>query len=108
LDVSTVDDIRKLLQDMISPDLKALETRITALEREMDLRFKEVDGRFKNLEEKMDVRFKHLEEKIDLKFDLVQANMATNQQSILQALDMARRIERLEERDSNKTLDRPS
>jgi len=108
LDVSTVDDIRKLLQDMISPDLKALETRITALEREMDLRFKEVDGRFKNLEEKMDLRFKHLEEKIDLKFDLVQANMATNQQSILQALDMARRIERLEERDSNKTLDRPS
>ncbi len=106
--MSTVDDIRKLLQDMISPDLKALETRITALEREMDLRFKEVDGRFKNLEEKMDVRFKHLEEKIDLKFDLVQANMATNQQSILQALDMARRIERLEERDSNKTLDRPS
>ncbi len=106
--MSTVDDIRKLLQDMISPDLKALETRITALEREMDLRFKEVDGRFKNLEEKMDLRFRHLEEKIDLKFDLVQANMATNQQSILQALDMARRIERLEERDSNKTLDRPS
>ena len=88
--MSAIDDTRKLLQDMVSPDLKALAERVGALEQNIDLRFKHVDDRFKHLEDKMDDRLKHLEEKMALKFDLVQATMAANQQAILQAVDIDR------------------
>jgi hypothetical protein len=46
---------------------------------------------------------------MDLKFDLVAATMAANQSAIMRALDMERRIERLEsDKASGKDLDRPA
>jgi len=34
--MSTIDDIRKVLQDVVTPDLKAIEARLTALEARVD------------------------------------------------------------------------
>jgi len=125
--MGAIDDTRKLLQDLITPDLKALEARLVALEQKMDLkfkqadekfagleqkidlRFKQVDEKFAGLEQKMDLRFKHMEEKMELKFDIVAATMAANQSAIMRALDMERRIERLEsDKENGKNLDRPA
>ena len=57
--MSAVDDIHKLLQDGVTPDLKALKVRIAALE-------KKTDARIDSLEKKMDLRFDHLDQKLDL------------------------------------------
>ncbi len=103
--MGAIDDIRKLLQDLVTPELKALEVRLVALEQKMDLKFKHVEDRFKHVDEKLD----SLEKRMDLKFDLVAATMAANQSAIMRALDMERRIERLEsDKASGKDLDRPA
>ena len=103
--MGAIDDIRKLPQDLVTPELKALEVRLVALEQKMDLKFKHVEDRFKNVDEKLD----SLEKRMDLKFDLVAATMAANQSAIMRALDMERRIERLEsDKASGKDLDRPA
>jgi hypothetical protein len=36
VNMSTIDDIRKVLQDVVTPDLKAIEARLTALEARVD------------------------------------------------------------------------
>jgi hypothetical protein len=41
--MGTIDDTSKLLQDLVTPDLKAPDVRVVALEQKMDLRFKHVD-----------------------------------------------------------------
>ena len=41
--MSAIDDIRKLLQDIVSPDLKALDARVTALDKKVDLRHDALD-----------------------------------------------------------------
>lgn len=37
--MSAVDDARKLMQDLLAPDLKALAVRVEALDAEVKLRF---------------------------------------------------------------------
>ena len=89
--MGAIDETRKLLQDLVTPDLKALDARVLALEQKMDL------------------KFDHLDKKVDLKFDLLTATMAANQASIMHYLDIERRLERLEiEKMNQKSLDRPS
>jgi hypothetical protein len=41
--MSTLEDARKLVQDIVSPDLKALSTRVDALEANMKQRFDSVE-----------------------------------------------------------------
>jgi hypothetical protein len=77
--MSAVDDIRKVLQDLVTPDLKALETHVQSLDEKMD-------ARFKQSEEMADARFKHLVEKMDLKFDIVAATMAANQATVMRSI----------------------
>ncbi len=45
-----IEDLRVVLQDLVVPDLKALEQRVAALERTMEQRFAEVDRRFNEQE----------------------------------------------------------
>jgi hypothetical protein len=44
--MSTIDDIRKVLQDFLAPELRTINARLD-----------NVSDRIKNLEEKMDLRF---------------------------------------------------
>jgi archaellum component FlaC len=55
-------EVRKLLQEMVVPelhglrtDIKVLQTRMDSLEREMDARFNAVDSRLSSLERQMDI-----------------------------------------------------
>jgi hypothetical protein len=119
--MGTVEDVRKLLQDLVTPDLKALDARVTALEKKMDLRFEAVelkldalDKKFElkldALDKKLDLKTDLLDRKIDFKFDLLMAEIrglalvvASNHASILHALDLDRRLERIENERAFKT-----
>jgi hypothetical protein len=41
-----IEDVRKLLQDLVTPDLKELQAQVKALADETNRRFGEVDRRF--------------------------------------------------------------
>ncbi len=44
--MGNVDDVRKVVQDLVAPDLKALVVRLEALEMSMGIRFDHVDSEF--------------------------------------------------------------
>jgi hypothetical protein len=93
----------------VTPELKALEVRLSALEQKSDLKFKHIEEKIESLEKRMDFKFATQEQRMDLKFDIVAATMAANQSAIMHALDIERRIERLEsDRASGRELDRPA
>jgi hypothetical protein len=72
--MSIIDDLRKVLQDFLAPEIRTINARLDGINSRLDA-----------INEKMDYRFKAFEEKMDLRFDAVMKELATD-----------RRIERLE------------
>jgi hypothetical protein len=48
--MGSVEDVRKVIQDLVAPDLKSLNVRLDSLEKEIGLKFDAVDSRFKAAE----------------------------------------------------------
>ncbi len=123
--MSVVDDVRKLLQDFVSPEVRALGVKIDAVESASKLRDENLsakidaidaasklrdDGneaasklRDDNLSAKIDnidiaskLRDDNLSAKIDSKFELLMATLAANQAAILNELNIHKRVEALE------------
>ncbi len=108
--MSIIDDTRKVLQDVIAPDLKAINVRLDAVERVMNLRFEQVDKRFEQIDKRfeqmdkrMDERFAQNENLTLAKFDQVLARIelltgvvTANHQAEMRAMDLDRRMERLD------------
>jgi hypothetical protein len=95
--MSAVDDIRKLLQDLVTPDLKSLQVRVEALDA------------------KMDAGFKTLDSKIDLTRDLLlvemkvmQASMETNIAKLNNSLELERRVAKIENAQAAERKDPPT
>ena len=63
--MSVVEDIRKVAQDFLAPELRAIAVRIEELEKRMDLRFKAVDDRFSVQDQKMNDRFTAQDQKME-------------------------------------------
>lgn len=83
--MGAVEDLRKLLQDVISPDLKAIEAQVHALDKSIAQQVNALDR------------------KIDLTRDLLLAELKTmativaaNHATLTHALDIDRRLERIE------------
>ena len=66
--MGNVDDIRKAFQDIIAPDVKALDVKVDALRQQIDLK---VDA---------------LEQKTDLKLQLLSAKIDSNHATVMNAL----------------------
>jgi flagellar capping protein FliD len=75
--LSAIDDIRKVLQDFLAPELRTINERIN-----------NTNDRIKSLEQKMDLRFDVIEEKF---------------KTLIAMLEVSARIDKLErERDEKK------
>lgn len=93
-----VSGFRKALQDLLVPEIKAMQAelkflneKIDKVSEEMNRRFEQVDRRF----EQVDKRFEQVETKIDnLHKDF--SKMQLTQEKILDKLDLDKRITRLE------------
>ncbi len=68
--MGAIDDIRKLLQDLVTPDLKALGVRVEALERKVDSGFADVKQTVADVDARAERRHTallvalHLEERV--------------------------------------------
>lgn len=92
--MSVVEDVRKAIQDLVAPDLKALDTTVRAL----DAAVKE--------------GFAATEKLATVRHELILAELKTFQaienaryESIMKALDVDRRLERLEAKQSTRTAE---
>ena len=98
-----IDDSRKLLQDLITPDLKALQAQVAALEKLVDERTTGLGSAIGNSKEVLLERFSALEITIGANREVVLAQIKSlegkvdsNHASVLHSLDIDRRLERVE------------
>src|SRR6266851_7569325 len=91
-----IDDTRKLFQDLIAPELKALQEQVKALETSTGTGCTSV-------EKSMDARFSALETVISANKDVVLAQIRSlegrvdsNHASVLNTLNIEKRLEQLE------------
>jgi hypothetical protein len=112
--MSVVEDVRKVFQDLLAPDLKAIDARIKGLEDVMKARFDAVDSRFEGVE----TRIKGVEEVMKARFDAVEeiaaarhsallavlekdrAQTASQLAALIHALDIEKRLTKLESRQN--------
>ena len=94
--MGAIDDIRRVMQDVVAPDLKALDAQISALDKKIDMR---VDA----LDKKIDMRVDALEEKLNLTRDLILSEMklmhsslSAEMERLQHAIELDRRVEKLE------------
>ena len=59
--MGVIEDVRKVIQDTVAPDLKALAVRVEELEKRMDERFQAVEKRFDDQRDYLENRFDSLE-----------------------------------------------
>jgi hypothetical protein len=76
--MSNVEDARKIIQDLLAPDLKALAVRV------------------ENLETEMARRFTSAEDVAKARHETVLATIAASHASIMGALEMEKRLTKLE------------
>jgi len=93
--MSTVDDVRKAIQDFLAPELRTISARLDGLERVMDAKFASVDVKLNAVDE----RISALDIKIGVKLD----SLSKQIQGIDEKLDIDRRLTRLETRQSPAT-----
>jgi hypothetical protein len=56
--MSSIEDVRKLFQDVIAPDLKAISSRLDGMEKIFDLRFQQLNERFDSLTRELNLEKK--------------------------------------------------
>ena len=120
--MSVIEDARKIVQDLVAPELQSLHAKIDGLEKTVDAKFGVVDAkldtmnqriasleretslRLVNAEERSSVRHElllaHLETfsaKIGARFDAVERKAEQDKSEILNALQTDKRIRTLEE-----------
>ena len=103
--MGAIDDIRKLLQDLVTPDLKALSVRVEALEKRVDSGFADLKQTISDVRQTIadvDSRAerRHTSGFSDLKQTIadVDARAERRHTALLVALHLEERVKRLEER----------
>jgi hypothetical protein len=59
--MGVVDDVRKLLQDLVTPEMRALAVKIDALDDKVETFRKDVNDKIDNLRVEMNRRFDYIE-----------------------------------------------
>ncbi len=97
--MSTIEDIRQVLQDFIAPELRAISARIDSFGQRFDSRLEAIEGRFTAI----DQRFEYLTATLNAQFDSTYTRIESLGKDISQVrelLDFDRRLTRLEARQS--------
>ncbi len=96
--MGAIDDIRKLLQDLVTPDLKALSVRVEALEKRVDSGFADLKQTIADVDSRAERR--HTSGFSDLKQTIadMDARAERRHTALLVALHLEERVKRLEER----------
>ena len=84
--MGVIEDVRKVVQDLVTPDLKALSARMDSLEESTKLKFEA-------LSEKMDARFNALAALMDVNYRALNAKIDSNHATVINSLNIDKRLE---------------
>jgi hypothetical protein len=108
--VSEIAEIRKLFQDLIAPDVKSIATDLAAFKISVDQQFKalkeSVEAKLEAMEAVEQARYLAVISKIEtirVEFASAEANHVARHEAILKALDIDRRLEKIEARQAEIT-----
>jgi len=93
--MGTVEDIRKVLQDFLAPELRAVTARFDAIDQRLDALAQIMDARF----EAVDAKLTSLEKNSDIKFASLEKEIVR----VRELLDVDRRLAKLESQQSQAT-----
>jgi hypothetical protein len=93
--MSTVDEVRKAIQDFLAPELRTISARLDGLEKVMNVKFEAMDVKLGALDERLTA--------LDTKFEIKLEMLSKQIQGINEKLDIERRLTRLETRQSPAT-----
>jgi len=90
--MSVIEDVRKVFQDLVAPELKSLSVKLDGLEREMKVRDEMTQTKLEALSAKIDSgeRLTHAKQ------EALSAKMDAQYASIMNALDLDKRVGLLE------------
>jgi len=88
--MGAIEDVRKVIQDLVAPELKSLQVQIKAAEDASKFR-----------DEASKLRDEALSEKIDRKFELVMAEMKANQAMLIYSMNIEKRVEVIERKTAD-------
>ena len=101
--MSVIEDVRKVIQDLVAPELKSLSVKLDNIEKEAKLRDDNLNAKIDSRDEMTQTRFEALNAKIDsgerlthAKLEAVSAKMDAQYASIMNALDLDKRVGLLE------------
>ncbi len=106
--MSVVEDTRRLMQDIVAPELKAIKLGFKQSEKSVNLRFDHTEQRF----EQIDRRFEKFENTISQRFETDEKFAATRYEAVLAPIDnavsvaVANRISILRAPDMERPMER--
>jgi hypothetical protein len=83
--MSVIEDVRKVVRDLVAPELKSLSVRLEGFERESKLRDEITQAKIEMVRDSMGARMDALSTKMDAQYS-----------SIMNALNLDKRVEVLE------------
>ena len=97
-----IEEGRQLIQDFVTPEIRSLDARLTAVEERLGLLDARVEKRFDSVDKRfdsVDKRFDSAESSVGKRFDSLENKMERNQAQVLETLrrmeDYSHVLERL-------------
>ena len=90
--MSVYDDVKKGIQDFLAPDIKEIKGELKAINVRLDAMEKNTDTRFNAMGKNTDTRFQAIEEKLTSRFNGIDQRF----DDLIERLELDRRIEKLE------------
>ncbi len=94
--MGAIEDVRKVIQDLVAPELKSLQEKINRLDDGSRMRDEALSAKIDSNFERVIGMEAALSAKIDSKFDLLWAKLETNHQAMIFAMNIDKRVEAIE------------
>ena len=90
------ENVKRALQDIVAPELRALQVEIKRLDEKMDSFRNEVLSEIRRLDEKVDSGYKRLDEKVDSGYRTLNEKIDALDNRLEVAIDIRERLAKVE------------
>jgi flagellar capping protein FliD len=89
-----IEEGRQLIQDFVTPEIRSLDTRLTAVEKRLELlegkiekQFDSVEGKIDRVQTTLDTKIDRHQAHVEKRFDSLEGKMERNQAQVLDTLN---------------------
>jgi hypothetical protein len=100
--MGVVEDTRKIIQDFLAPELRAVSVRLDAVEKQLASLETSMNKQFASIETDMNRQFASLETGFNRQLSSMESNMNRQFQDLRTAFEFDKRLSRIEEELAGK------